>query len=276
MPGEILPLAGVAVGRYHLPGGPEPVVIETYTLAILGTGEVMGWGSNPHGQTDLPSDLTDVVAVSTQSKHCLALTGAGMVRAWGLNDRGQCDVPDGLDEVVAIETGSRSSYALRRDGTLAIWGEQPGGSEYRDAPSPMGRVAAIAAGTGHALALSGEGEVFAWGKTNKGQGEEPSELPAVSKIAANLDTSAALTRGGQIIAWGTFDYRSEEGVRFVDVLVAEDGSLLGKKEAGGWTVLRAFVAWPDVDLADFNEAISLAVSHYAVLGVVGEGTSLDE
>ncbi|MCL5095995.1 MAG: RCC1 domain-containing protein [Candidatus Omnitrophica bacterium] len=43
------------------------------------------------------------------------------VVAWGLNDYGQTNVPSGLSNVVAVAAGRTHSSALRSDGTVVGW-----------------------------------------------------------------------------------------------------------------------------------------------------------
>lgn len=242
------------------PRGHETV--HAFTLAAFQDGSVEGWGDNSHGQLDVPEGMGEIQALSTQSKHCLALNRDGRVWAWGFNDAGQCEVPESLSEVVAIETGSRFSLALRKQGSLVQWGELP--SSHSPPRRPL---VDIAAGAGHALGLDPEGKVISWGKNSAGQSEIPADLPPVKKISANLDTSAALTRDGRIWAWGTRKFRSEPSDSFQEVLVAEDGGLLGKRSSGEWAVLCPLPLWRELNLSAFENLSTLTLSHYHVLGI---------
>jgi hypothetical protein len=69
-----------------------------------------------YGQTDVPTGLSNVVALSGED-HSLALKSDGTVVAWGRNKDGQADVPAGLSNVVAISAGGYHSLALRSKGT---------------------------------------------------------------------------------------------------------------------------------------------------------------
>ena len=79
------------------------------------------WGDDSWGQTNVPVDLTNAVAVASGGQHCLALRRDGTVAAWGRNDFGQCNVPAGLSNVVMVSAGDIFSTALKADGTLVNW-----------------------------------------------------------------------------------------------------------------------------------------------------------
>ena len=75
-----------------------------------------------YGQTNVPSGLSNVVAIAAGGDHSLALTAEGRVVAWGDNDYGQTNVPSGLSNVVAIAAGEYHSLALTAEGRVVAWG----------------------------------------------------------------------------------------------------------------------------------------------------------
>jgi|GEM_PF-474798 len=207
------------VATLQVQGGPPPP-------------QVVAWGYNAFGQTNVPPDLTDVVAVSAGSFHGLALkrngtvvgwgdvsvppglsnvvavAGGGMhsvallrdgtVVAWGDNSSWQANVPPGLSNVVAVAAGWESSLALRADGTVVAWGQ------YEEVQVPRGLtdVVAISGGGGHSLALKADGTVVAWGYNWAGQANVPIGLSNVVAIAAGGYHSLALRADGTVVAWG--------------------------------------------------------------------------
>jgi len=80
--------------------------------------EVVCWGSNAYGLTNVTSGLDNVVAVAAGGVHCLALTAGGQVVAWGLNIFAQTTFPNELSNVVAITTGTYHSLALLGETTM--------------------------------------------------------------------------------------------------------------------------------------------------------------
>src|SRR5256885_1056229 len=113
--------------------------------APMRIGTVVAWGSNVNGQTNVPPDLSSVVAVAAGSSHSVALKSDGTVVAWGHNNSGEPNVPDALRGVVAIAAGSAHTLGLRSDGMVAAWGT----GAAAVVPAGLSNVVAVAAGTSY-------------------------------------------------------------------------------------------------------------------------------
>jgi hypothetical protein len=163
---------------------------------------VVAWGDNSYGQTNVPSGLTNAVAIAGGDEHILALKSDGTVAAWGWDAYGECDVPSGLTNVVAVAAGVAAdhSLALKGDGTVVAWGLDFAGQA--DVPSGLTNAVAIAAGWYHSMALKGDGTVVAWGGNPYGQMNIPSSLASVMAIAAGYAHCLALNGNGTVVAWG--------------------------------------------------------------------------
>jgi hypothetical protein len=74
--------------------------------ATLTLAEVVAWGANSYGQTNVPRSLTNVAEIAGGWHHSVALKRDGSVIAWGANNKGQTNVPAGLSNVVAIASRS--------------------------------------------------------------------------------------------------------------------------------------------------------------------------
>ena len=122
---------------------------------------VVAWGDNDYGQTNVPVDATNVMAIAGGGYHSLALQTNGTVVAWGCDDSGQTDVPADLTNVVAIAAGYLHSLALQANGTVVAWGDNTDGQT--NVPADLTNVVAIAGGGYHSLALQTNGTVVAWG-----------------------------------------------------------------------------------------------------------------
>jgi len=162
--------------------------------------EVVGWGSGTYGQTNVPPNLTNVVAIAGGAAHSLILRADGTVTAWGDNSWGQRPVPPGLTNVTAIGGGAWHSLALRADGTAVAWGWNF--EEQSRVPRDLTNLVAIAAGGYHDLALKADGTVVAWGDNHSGQTTVRTNMTDVVAVAAGFIHSLALKSDGQVVAWG--------------------------------------------------------------------------
>ncbi len=162
---------------------------------------VTAWGVSTPSLTNVPPDLTNIVAISAGGDHVLALRGDGTLVAWGANTFGQTNIPPGLSNVVAIAAGFSHNLALRNDHTIVAWGLNTSGET--NVPASLTNVVGIAAGTYHNLALSGDGTIMAWGSNVNGQTNVPPGLKNVVAIAADGTSSTALSADGAVVAWGS-------------------------------------------------------------------------
>jgi len=172
-------------------------------------GSVVGWGDNRWGQINIPSDLSNVVALAGGELHSLLLCGDGTVVSWGPGASaggGRCAVPTGLTNVVAIAAGAYHNLALKADGTVVEWAHN---ADYPTAqPQGLTNLVAIDAGGYHNVALKEDGTVVAWGANETGQANVSPDLTNVIAIAAGHDYSLALRGDGVVVGWG-HDYWSE-------------------------------------------------------------------
>ncbi|OPY07193.1 MAG: hypothetical protein A4E68_01947 [Syntrophaceae bacterium PtaB.Bin095] len=97
---------------------------------------VVAWGDDTAGQSTVPGDISDVIAVAAGDLHSLALKPDGKVKAWGSNANGQTSVPAALSltPVMAVAAGSSHSLALRSNGSVKGWGD----NTYGQTTAPAG------------------------------------------------------------------------------------------------------------------------------------------
>jgi alpha-tubulin suppressor-like RCC1 family protein len=179
--------------------------------------KVVAWGFNDEDQTNVPSGLTNVVAIAAAAcnDHNLALKTDGTMVAWGYNNHGQATVPAGLSNVVIIAAGGYHNLVLKNDGTVAAWGYNSdwNGAYGGQATVPAGLSNAVAIGAGwyYSLGLKPDGTVLAWGVNSNGQTNVPAGLSNVVAIAGAPCYSLALKVDGTVVAWGT-NYNTPGGI----------------------------------------------------------------
>jgi hypothetical protein len=168
------------------------------TGAALTLGEVAAWGDNSYGQTNVPLNLTNVMAIAGGWHHSMALKADGTVVAWGDNDKGQTSVPANLSNVVAIASRSGDhSMALRADGTVVVWGDNSYGQT--NVPAGLSNVVAIAAGGYQCLVLKADGTALSWGSLDT----VPAGLSNAVAIAAGDYANLFVRDDGTVAAVGT-------------------------------------------------------------------------
>ena len=246
------------------------LLCQFFLTTVRAAPNVIAWGSNDSGQSSVPVDLTNAVALACGDAHSLALQADGTVVAWGAGltnkgawpDFGQSIVPTGLTNVVAVAAGSCHSLALRADGTVEAWGSYYDGDDYNPMWVPDGftNVIAITAGAGHNLALRADGTVVAWGATwgwPVWPASVPSGLSNVVAVATGDDFALALQADGGIVVWASS--HDPYSVTNVPVSVSNVVAIAG----GGnlCVALRAdgtVIAWPEGGNGEANVPATLS------------------
>jgi hypothetical protein len=104
-------VAAIAAGNYH------NVLLHT-------DGTLSAWGSNTHGQSDIPVGLNNVIAIASGHQHTIALRKDGTIVAWGDNLDGQTNAPGGLGtgiKIRSLEVVTRSTNGIAfTDSTIQI------------------------------------------------------------------------------------------------------------------------------------------------------------
>ncbi|HOX55693.1 MAG TPA: hypothetical protein P5205_05160 [Candidatus Paceibacterota bacterium] len=166
----------------------------------LTVNNIVAWGSNGSGQTNVPAELSGAVAIAAGGNHSLALRADGTMAAWGAGGAGQTNVPSGLVNVVGMTAGQESSTALRADGSVIAWGTDK--NTQAVVPTGLSDLVAVSAGVDWTMGLRSDGTVTAWGPNAYGATNVPSGLSNVVGIAAGYTFGMALRSNGTIAAWG--------------------------------------------------------------------------
>ena len=169
--------------------------------------QLIAWGPSSWGQTNVPTDLTNVVAMAAGDGHVLALRADGTVVAWGQNDYGQAIVPSDATNVYAVAAGSTHSLALRGDGTVRFWGNIYSQSVTQAPPEAGINMVDLGLGPGaqHVVQLRADGTVLEWGNTDPFYNLTNAPLSATNivAVAAGAYSGIALRSNGTVAAWGT-------------------------------------------------------------------------
>jgi alpha-tubulin suppressor-like RCC1 family protein len=174
-----------------------------HCLALMTNGTVVAWGDNAFGESTVPTNLVNAVAISAGYLHSVALCADGSVTAWGDDTFGQTNVPPGLTNVVAIAAGDFHTLALLSNGRVVAWGDDSFGQT--SVPEGLSGVAGIACGYYHNLALvpatplkgrlASQQMVLAWGAGILQWAPTPAgpyaDLPSQGGTYTNLDLPAA-------------------------------------------------------------------------------------
>ena len=161
-------------------------VLVATSAAYAADVNVRAWGNNAYGTLNVPTDLTNTVAISSGASHCLALRENGTVAAWGNNDYGQSNVPQ-FNDIKAIAAGYRASLILRSNGTVVMFGNDT------NVPVGLTDVVAISADRDHSgyLALKSDGTIVTWG----GADAPPGPYNAVAISCGSWFTLVILSDG---------------------------------------------------------------------------------
>ncbi len=164
---------------------------------------VAAFGDGSFGQSTVPGQAANAIAIAAGAWHNLALRTDGKVVAWGNDSSGQCDVPATLQnaqDAVAIAAGGYHSLAIRLNGTVIAWGANDDGQT--NVPVGLTGVVGVAAGAWHSVALCTDGTVLVWGDNSFGQTNQPPGLTNVTAVAAGGNHTLALKADGMVVAWG--------------------------------------------------------------------------
>ncbi len=236
-----------------------------HSLALRKTGAVAGWGDNGSGETSAPSSLTNAAAIAAGDGFSLALRSNGVVVAWG----SPSTVPAGLTNVVAIAASLSNALALTEDGNVVSWDAGP------TPPATATNVVAIGAGYNHSLALKGDGTVAGWGDNTWGQTAIPINLTNAVELAGGQYHSLALKADGTVVGWGDNTWGQTDvpaGLSNVVAIAAGAFHSLALEQNG------TVVAWGDNTYfqtnipAGLSNVAGIAAGSYHSLAVIGDGS----
>lgn len=266
----------------HLAGG---FVGSPYSAALSGTGgtggdylwgvsKLVAWGRNNKGQTDVPEDLGEVVAIAAGREHNIVLKSDGTVAVWG--DPLATNVPAHVTNVVSISAGVSHTHVLKADGTVAAWGDTfyP---ETTNVPAGLADVAQVAAFGYGGIALKADNSLVIWTPNSEGLPNIPDEAANVVLVRGANANGLVLREDGTVVMWGAGMYGQTNvpsGLSdVVDIAAGHSHTLVLKSDGTlvswgvddfGETVVPAGLA--NVKLFDAGYRYSLAVTNDTLVG----------
>jgi alpha-tubulin suppressor-like RCC1 family protein len=167
--------------------------------------DTTGSHSSSYAPTNVPPDLTNLVAIAAGSSHVLALKSDGKVAVWASGYlsapyNAVTNIPASVSNVAAIAAAQSCNLVLRSNGTVLAWGYSSLWSIVTNVPTGLSNVIAVATGEDHCLVLKSNGTVIGWGLPP--MATVPGGLSNVIAIAAGMDHSLALRIDGTVTAWG--------------------------------------------------------------------------
>ena len=221
------PFADVSAGYYHTCARRADG-----TVACWGAGAT-GAGSSPDfGQSMVPSELGEVLALDAGSWHSCALAASdGAVTCWGQDQLGQLSGTKRNPSPYVVLTATRAgpfsdvrsgnfhNCALATDGgTATCWGDDVHGQvsatqrgySYATTATHQGPFTGISAGGQHSCAVREDRTVVCWGAgmantgafPHYGQSIVPEGLSDVVEVVAGESHTCARTADGTVVCWG--------------------------------------------------------------------------
>lgn len=181
--------------------------VVTGATRFFSTGSrVTVWGYNTYGQLNLPTGLTNAVAIAAGNTHSLTLDANGNLATWGhyfVNS--PSNIPPDLTNVATITAGNQQSLALLADRTVSAWGKYYNIIETLPVSVPTGLTNVVALSAyDHTIALREDGTIAIWGADRLGQTNVPAGLSNIVAVAAGRAGSLALHANGTVTAWGNY------------------------------------------------------------------------
>jgi len=234
----------------------------SHSVALRSDGSAVAWGSNDHGQCNVPALPPGVSfrRVGAGQFHTIALLSDDSIIAWGDNTWGQCDVPAPPTgrHYVSCSAGETHNLALLDDGEFVAWGLNRG-YECSVPQPPSGLSFSEVSVGGHVLARVDDGSVIAWGVNDVGQCDVPALPPGQGYVEVDAGGvmwmltdiargshmySLARRSDGTLVAWGSNSSGQcnvpalPVGLTYVEA-VAGDRHALARRSNG------SIVAWGD-------------------------------
>lgn len=152
----------------------------------------------------------DIVKLSCGTDHILALLNSGEVIGWGSDRLKQIKLPEEIKgkKIVDITAGSQISYAIDDKGNSYAWGNK-GINDYLELHQYQGQLQKIVASADTACAMTKDGKAVFLGAQPTAFSRIPDIEGKVTDIAASSTAIAVITDNGNITVWGNIKSHNE-------------------------------------------------------------------
>lgn len=259
---------------------------DSFAAVLLEDGTLRVWGTNGHGQLEVPDDLGSIHQMAAGSQHLVLLHGEGEVAVIGSNGDGQATPPAGLTGLKAVAAGYQSTFALTAAGEVLGWGEWSYTGDPVSVPPGLSGVVQVDAGRSHAAVLHSNGTVTVFGDDPGGENQPPSGLSEVVSIAVGDHHTLALHEDGTVTAWGdglNFENVAPPGLNEVVKISAGWRHSVAVRESGevvGWGYSEFGVSSPPSGLlaesVDCGRDFTIALSKDGVPRLWGDNDSVPD
>jgi hypothetical protein len=197
----------------------------SYVFALLTDGTVAE--SSPFSSSHVPPGLSDVATISCNAVN-LALESNGMVVAWG---SGTPTVPTNLIDVLAITSGNEYSAAVQGNGVVVAWLDQYV-TNSTAAYGVSNITAAISGSYNQFFLLKADGTVFNWDVGSPPQlVPGVSNIIAFSSTGFYA-VPAGLAADGKLVGWDTYPTNPLPGLSNLVAFAAAASSIVALKSDG--------------------------------------------
>lgn len=234
--------------------------------------QVIGWGRNVEGQTNIPQNLTNAILIAAGNFDSLAVRSDGTVAEWGDSFAGALNIAPSATNVINAVVGENNAFAVRSNGTVVGWGWNL--FSITNVPTDLTNAVKVSTDGTHAIAMRSNGQVTVWGANSYGLGIIPPFSNSIIDVAAGTYHDLALTSSGQVVAWGNNSYKQStvpNGLSNVVAIAAADDVSVALKLDG------KVVAWGDNTAgrtnvpAGLSNVVAIAAGMYHVLALKSDG-----
>jgi alpha-tubulin suppressor-like RCC1 family protein len=198
------------------------------------------------------------------------------VVVWGDNSYGQTNMPPGLTNVIAIGANFYNNIVLRSDGTLAIWGNMNGLYLPTNSAAGVSNVVEVSAGYNNELVLKSNGKPFMWGQGVSASLTNivAAQSNIVAVVATSSSGGCAMLRAdGTLLQVFTSGVSTSSGVtNGIALETCDDGYLVLRADG---RIYNYGGGLGGSSLSTITNVLSMAAGRYQGLAVKRDGKVVD-